>query len=690
MPKFKHTIVIFLILCLGLLTLGIGAISNMPTSVHISSEKIGYLILPYINSIIHFASILCAAIVVIELTRVTFKLNYLQSFLGLVALGLVVAGFSEALFAVVFFVMSSILCGRNILRILSKTQEQGLSVFSFLAGAGVFGTVVSLLVHLPFNNTVTYTVILGLSFCFFNSDLKLIAKECFHSHRKKTEPFNLVRALLYATCLFYVSLSVYPEVGYDALAVHLFIPEFVSSNSYWNFDPNLYAFAFMPLLADWMYTIVFVLGGEVAARLLNIVFLFVVCLNLRTIVKVCGGNSKVADFALILFLFTPLVMLETQSLFVENIFASYVTAATILVAQYFRKKVGFDTTSLYLAVAIGFSLAIKAVTLIILPIFGLAILFRVRTIYRALAWSTIVKSLIVLLAIGIIPYARAFIVTGNPVFPFYNSIFESPFYPIVNFDNPLFKSGLSWRLIYDITFNSSSYLEARNGVVGVQWLAIAPASFVFLVMQKNKIGLLFLFFGLGMMCLVFQFQSYLRYIYPSFAILCATSVLIFSEHKKIGKHLSNVLKIVLFGCLVVNASILYQHVYFYKVTPLVKIINPSERDKFHKNFIPIRVAVDIVNKINFAQKPVVVLGAPMVSGLKSDAVHSAWYNTSFAIKLNNIKTTADFRSLMSQNDSDLMLLEDAWGNSEHRKIIEGSSEEIVRISHISIRRMVTD
>ena len=86
------------------------------------------------------------------------------------------------------------------------------------------------------------------------------------------------------------------------------------------FEPNLYVFAFMPLLADWMYTIVFVMGGEEASRLLNVFFLFVVCINLRIIVKICGGNARVADIGMILFLLTPLTLHETQSMFVENIF----------------------------------------------------------------------------------------------------------------------------------------------------------------------------------------------------------------------------------------------------------------------------------------------------------------------------------------------------------------------------------
>ena len=679
---------VFIVVCLGLIVLGIGSILNLPDNSYVSALSIRNLMQPYFFSTVVLAGVLCATALAIELIRLRLKLNYIQAFLSIWAFGFIGAGLTSALFSLVIFVVSSILVGRKIFRALAFSLNAKLSTLSFLLGAGVFGTIVSLSVHFPINNSLTYAVLLGLPVFIFHADFKQCVKKSFQQISEKQEAFNLGRSFLSALCLFYVSLAAYPEMGYDALAVHLFIPEYVSSKMFWNFEPNLYVFAFMPLLADWMYTIVFVMGGEEASRLLNVFFLFVVCINLRIIVKICGGDARVADIGMILFLLTPLTLHETQSMFVENIFASYITVTAIIVALYLKKNLDFNTASLSLGFTIGFSLAIKAVSLVIAPIFGVALLLQAKSIYREWVWSSICKSFIILLLMGMIPYIRGYLMTGNPVFPFYNLVFESPFYPPVNFDNPLYKSGLTWRLLYDITFNSSDYLEARNGIVGLQWLAIFPASVLLLIASKNKTGLLFTFFGVGILCVVFQFQSYLRYVYPSFAIMTATTVLIFSDSSIATNYLRNFLKAVFVICLIANSAILYQHEYHYKTTTLATVTNSTDRDKFLRNSIPIRAAVDLVNKVNVEQKPVVILGAPLVSGLNADAIHSVWYNTFFAIKVRNIKSKKEFSELMHLNGSEFLLLDDNWWETEQRTIVQKATVEILRVANLSVRQLV--
>src|SRR5712672_3622226 len=73
-----------------------------------------------------------------------------------------------------------------------------------------------------------------------------------------------------------------PETSSDGLAMHLAIPMNISANHRMTFEPSRYLWSVMPMGADWLYTIVFLLGGEYAARILNFaMFLVIVALLYR-------------------------------------------------------------------------------------------------------------------------------------------------------------------------------------------------------------------------------------------------------------------------------------------------------------------------------------------------------------------------------------------------------------------------
>ena len=67
-----------------------------------------------------------------------------------------------------------------------------------------------------------------------------------------------------------------PEIGTDGLAMHLAIPMNIAANHRMTFEPARFLWAVMPMGADWAYSIVYLLGGEYAAHLLNFAMLAIV------------------------------------------------------------------------------------------------------------------------------------------------------------------------------------------------------------------------------------------------------------------------------------------------------------------------------------------------------------------------------------------------------------------------------
>ena len=155
-----------------------------------------------------------------------------------------------------------------------------------------------------------------------------------------------------------------PEVGHDALAMHLFVPAHLSLRHEWSFDVTKYVWAVMPMMGDWLFSIAYMLGGETAARLINVSFIFILCRLVRDLVLWAGGNAVGARWSVLLFLATPLTFTESSSLYIESVWASFVVAGSLSIFKLLpsaedNKKIQLPIAGLLL----GGALAAKAVTL---------------------------------------------------------------------------------------------------------------------------------------------------------------------------------------------------------------------------------------------------------------------------------------------------------------------------------------
>jgi hypothetical protein len=89
------------------------------------------------------------------------------------------------------------------------------------------------------------------------------------------------------------------------------------------YQPSRILWSVMPMGADWCYTMVYLLGGEYAARLLNFAMLLLVEALLYRAVR-RWVSPAIAFVILALFASTSMVQLVTGSMFVENFLAAMV------------------------------------------------------------------------------------------------------------------------------------------------------------------------------------------------------------------------------------------------------------------------------------------------------------------------------------------------------------------------------
>jgi 4-amino-4-deoxy-L-arabinose transferase-like glycosyltransferase len=482
-----------------------------------------------------------------------------------------------------------------------------------------------------------------------------------------------------------------PEVGHDALVTHLFVPAHLASRHEWGFDVNTYAWAVMPMLGDWLFSIGYMLAGETAARLINVSFIFVLGWLVRDLVIWGGGSALGAKWAVLLFLTTPLTFTESSSLFIESVWASFVIAGSLSVFKILQRK---NDQAAHLPMAgllLGGALATKAVTFTILPVLLLILVCWYRTWVRWNLIPALMLGLILFFAAGAIPYATAWHLTGNPVFPFFNQIFQSPFWPAIAFDPPaVFGKGLTWDVLYQATFHTEKFLESRPGATGFQWLLLLfPALLILLFSRRHKGVILFIVAGLSVV-LTFQSTAYLRYVFPSFAwVAGGIGVALSVAHTasvSYGRALGRTLSIIGWIVLFLNLVFLKSGTYYGDLS-LQPLISQIGRETYLNSRLPIRNAVELVNRLNVARTPVAVFSSPLTAGLNSDGLYPNWYNHQFEAKVSQATTSEAIDQLLLEKWVDYVILDDDWGTAEKRKIIESATEKLAQLGVISVRKL---
>jgi hypothetical protein len=329
-------------------------------------------------------------------------------------------------------------------------------------------------------------------------------------------------ALLTAVALVHLFVVAKPDVGYDANAMHLEFARLLAARHRWSFDVTRYVWADMPLGADLSYAAAYILGGEAAARLVNFAFGVLACQVTYQLIR-RYASSEVALASVCLLASMPLGLLETGSLHVENLWTAFLLATLLMVLDYARTRSA--TALAACALLAAGAMQTKVIGVIWLaPIVAAVIVLLARGrgdhgVTGRCGWV-----LVCALVIAAWPYVNAWVRTGNPVFPFMNDLFRSPYFGVTRaFSNPVYEAPLRWTSLHDIFLASGRYIEGSDGAAGWHWLLLLPVIAVaFLLRRRPAVHWLCLGLAAVFFCGVFSQQAYLRYLLP---FLMLTAVL---------------------------------------------------------------------------------------------------------------------------------------------------------------------
>jgi hypothetical protein len=544
-----------------------------------------------------------------------------------------------AIAAALFFVFSSTVLGRLLF---GRSLEGPLA---FFGGMAIWILAMNFTVRIPIHYAAVYLVALALPVAIgWTHSRRLAAQwlDLFRPVHKFSVADSFSFALLAFVMVAYWLLVLKPEVSADGLAMHLAIASNIALHHAFTIDFRQTYWALMPMGGDWAYSIAYMLGGEYAARLLNLAMLTAIAVLLFRAAQRFVSKA-VAMVMVFLFVSTPMVQHVTTSMFVENFVAAMTLGALVALWKYYEE--GTAQSLILTALLLGTSVALKLVGLAIAAVFvPLFVILMLRK--QSPSAVTRICAVGILLAIGVMPYAYAYRQSGNPIFPFNNARFHSPYVENDIVDNR-FQHPLSWRTPLQLTLDTHLYYEGQDGSFGFQYFLFLPLTLICLIPMRSFAGSSAAVIGLGAALVISAIQPNARYFYPALPLLTlgATAALSYLWTSRRSLFLACLVAAVLAG--VGNTYLLPSSNWYHKHFYSAPVFSASGRQTYLREVAPIREAIHYLNGFDRAQ-PIAFMDSSLIAGLIAPAYTNTWHGYPFLKQMRAVHSPEKVYGLLSR------------------------------------------
>ena len=552
------------------------------------------------------------------------------------------------LLAVCFLLISSCALGRLVMdRRRGAVEGAGSGqddVLATLVGLGIYMLLMYAVARLPVNYPAVWVAVLALPLladfhgavvCLRRWTRAVAGMELRGAGERAA--FALLAFVLGAHWLLVLK----PEVGADALAIHLAVPISFTANHAFMFQPARFLWSAMPMGVDFLYSIAHLLGGEYAARLFDFAMLLALVALLYHAVR-RFVSPALAYLIGALFATTPMVQLVTGSLFIENTQAVLVFG---MLAALWR----FDDTEQrrYLNAAMllgGAAVACKFGSLgfiaFALP-FAIALMLRHRKALGARPVASAVIAIVLLLASAAPPYAIAWAKTGNALFPFLNGRFHSPLLdPSVVVQDYRFLKPLSWSTLYDLTFHTTDFYEGQKGSFGFQYLLFAPLAFLGLAVATQRAARSAGMVAVGAFIIVFLSTPNARYVYPAMALSLVPFAALVAWMLAHERWLARAAIGAAIAAIALNVYFLPSASYYHKDFCLRSPFSALERQRYLHDSAPVREVISWFNR-EHGNAPVLLADDSAFAGLTGDVYENHWHQYNTFDRLSRAVTVSD-------------------------------------------------
>jgi hypothetical protein len=387
---------------------------------------------------------------------------------------IVFSGHVEALAALALFFIGTLSLGLRVMDLFGGKGEDAFqdSLVALGLGMGTNAFVVWALMHIPINVTPVYCAIFVAETALGWVPLKKWMKKALHS-ASKLRP-TLAQKILFLWAAVVMLYSLVPDFIWDDMVAHLYVPHVVSLFGKFDFDPHYVRALDLAILPQSTYTSLYLLGGEFAVRLFN---WGLIALSLFGIERFASQRLRSLASVLVTLsvAFTPFLLWTTAYVFIDsfNLFFGFLI---ILQLSKACELESMGEAALFVVLLFFAFIAKQTCVFVILPAALFFLGFRIGR-SKEISLGLAVKGALLGGGVVAVPLMilllHNWILSGNPVFPYYNSLFRSQYYMPWSF-NGVFHIPLRLDSLYQLTFHGSRYIQIDDFAFGIVFLCFLP------------------------------------------------------------------------------------------------------------------------------------------------------------------------------------------------------------------------
>jgi hypothetical protein len=368
-------------------------------------------------------------------------------------------------------------------------------LLSWFLGGSVNAYIVWIALHWKINFSYVYFGVAFLEMAIFYRSLAGTFRCIFPGIKSKR--FTPGQWVVVLWGIFILPYAFVPSYLSDEFIRHVFFPKQVAAFGQHSFNPaNIWAID-TEVFSQSYFTTGYLMGGEYAMRIANLVSVVVAMLLLE---NYChrNFNRRTALFTSLVLASTPLLGFINSIIYLEPFNFLSMTAMLVVTMDGINHIDRNATILSFILAAIGYLYKQQAVYFLVplVSILTIAISSKCKEerSLRPLAWLFIgALSAILIIA----PFlAQSFILTKNPFFPWLNNVFHSDLIPPKNWDGIRFDNQVSLNILFNLTFHGEKFWESGSFPFGVNFFILAwfvPFVFVDVKKRVSKLCLFFIF-----------------------------------------------------------------------------------------------------------------------------------------------------------------------------------------------------
>ena len=534
--------------------------------------------------------------------------------------------------------------------ILIPAGRDGSSALAMLVGLALFCGTVGWLLPFPVHSRVVYVVVLASVVALRWRVVASVGRSIGISW--STAVAMAPRAsFLTIMCIGLASTCAWlPTLSYDALVYHLALPSQLAQLGYYQMNAGSNVWALAPWAADVLQGMAWVLAGVESTGAVSILWFGLTLILLWRLARELDLAPWLCWMAVALYGSLPLVAGLLVSMQTEGPTAA-VLVGVALVIQSVRMPERRHLVAV--GVLFGLLLALKVSNLMFAGPLGLWLLWRWR---GRMPWRALPLTLLLACVVAGSSYVYAYALTGNPVLPLFNGYFRSPFYPLVDFHDQRWNTGLAWNLPWLLVFESSVYDEAGNGLGPFVLIALGGNLLVALC-RKHSMGLALV--ALAAFVLPLTQIQYLRYAMPVL-VLMIPAMLCGIRYESIDRRQLRGVMFALWSVVVVSLMFVSSATWQLKSGALLKLLGGGH-ERVIQRYAVERDFSDVIRH-RYGKRARTLLtdpARPFAADFAGQGFVTAWYDPQLfglAAKARALDTVAAWRSLFDRSGANLLLV----------------------------------